>query len=658
MAIQKLGLTRDQLASFLSDFEQIKQFEKLFASVNTIAAVDSSGAEIEAGNAFSSANEANAGLQQIIDALGKQPQAELGTIASYNINYLPYIGLASPPSWIGAMEGQFWFDPTTGSFNAKMGNNNITQQVGEEIFVYGKASAAITDSPLQIVYQTGVVGSSGVIQFAPTIAGITDGNLILGVATEPIAHNGFGRVTSFGVVRGITTNGTAYGETWVDGDVIWYNPVTGNPTNVKPVAPNLKVQVGTLIKAGSGGSGSIQVEVNHGSVLGGTDSNVQFGTLADKDLIQYYSAGGYWRNVAYSSITVGYAENLSGGAANRIPYQSATNTTVFMAAPTVAGTVLNWNGSGFTWVAQNTGTVTSVDVSGGTTGLSFSGGPVTTSGTITASGTLAAANGGTGQSSYAVGDLLYASTTTALSKLADVATGNALISGGVGVAPSWGKIGLTTHISGTLAVGNGGTGATTFTSGYALKGNGTSAVSESVLYDNGIGNVTIGTTSDNINSDVGIKFRAGSTGQGIATVSASSTSAAVGLSMYSTGAAAYRFYVSWDGKINCTSTTIAAISDVRMKENIRDLDYGLATIMALHPCRFDWKKGKGKGTKNDIGFIAQEVEPVMPEMVGHWLPGPGDPEDLKSLSAGELIPVLVKAIQELTARVAELEGKI
>ena len=78
-------------------------------------------------------------------------------------------------------------------------------------------------------------------------------------------------------------------------------------------------------------------------------------------------------------------------------------------------------------------------------------------------GVVAAVNGGTGQSVYAVGDLLYASTTTALSKLADVATGNALISGGVGVAPSWGKVALTTHVSGTLPVANGGTGVTTST---------------------------------------------------------------------------------------------------------------------------------------------------------------------------------------------------
>jgi hypothetical protein len=67
--------------------------------------------------------------------------------------------------------------------------------------------------------------------------------------------------------------------------------------------------------------------------------------------------------------------------------------------------------------------------------------------------------GGTGQTSYAVGDLLYADTTTTIAKLADVATGNALISGGVGVAPSWGKIGLTTHVSGVLPVANGGTNA-------------------------------------------------------------------------------------------------------------------------------------------------------------------------------------------------------
>jgi hypothetical protein len=70
------------------------------------------------------------------------------------------------------------------------------------------------------------------------------------------------------------------------------------------------------------------------------------------------------------------------------------------------------------------------------------------------SGQLSAPRGGTGQSSYVVGDILFADTTSSLAKLADVATGNALISGGVGAAPSYGKIGLTTHISGILPYAN------------------------------------------------------------------------------------------------------------------------------------------------------------------------------------------------------------
>ena len=241
--------------------------------------------------------------------------------------------------------GKIWYTPNTGAWNAGMGGGNITQQIGEELFVYGKASAAINDSPLQIVYQTGTVGSSGVISFGPTVAGITDGGLIIGVATEILALNGFGRVTSFGVIHGITTNGTAYGETWADGDTIWYNPVTGNPTKNKPTAPNIKVSVGTIIKAGNGGSGSFQVEINHGSVLGGTDSNVEItGTPTDKSLLQYDSAVNYWKNVSLASTAV---TTFSGGTTGLTP---ATATT---GAITLAGTLAVANGG--TGVTTSTG---------------------------------------------------------------------------------------------------------------------------------------------------------------------------------------------------------------------------------------------------------------------------------------------------------------
>lgn len=81
---------------------------------------------------------------------------------------------------------------------------------------------------------------------------------------------------------------------------------------------------------------------------------------------------------------------------------------------------------------------------------------------------VAVAFGGTGLISYAIGDLLYASAATTLSRLADVATGNALLSGGVATAPSWGKIDLTATVTGTLPVANGGTGGGAFTAGSVV----------------------------------------------------------------------------------------------------------------------------------------------------------------------------------------------
>jgi len=119
--------------------------------------------------------------------------------------------------------------------------------------------------------------------------------------------------------------------------------------------------------------------------------------------------------------------------------------------------------------------------------------------------------------------------------------------------------------------------------------------------------------------------------------------------LFSTSASSYRFYVTNAGTINATSTTITAISDQRLKENIRDLDDGLATVMALKPRKFDWKTGKGKDIKGDRGWIAQEFEQVFPDMIEEWKdPAPEGEEPYKAVNAN-LIPTLVKAIQELKA---------
>jgi hypothetical protein len=143
---------------------------------------------------------------------------------------------------------------------------------------------------------------------------------------------------------------------------------------------------------------------------------------------------------------------------------------------------------------------------------------------------------------------------------------------------------------------------------------------------------------------------------------AASTNAASTLNIYSTGASAYRFYVTMDGKIYCTSTTIAGISDQRLKENVRDLDVGLDAIMAVKPRRFDWKEGKGQDKKDAVGFIAQEFETVFPDSINTSKAGE-DGIEYKTVCHEELIPAMVKAIQELkatvdaqAARIAVLEG--
>jgi hypothetical protein len=104
-------------------------------------------------------------------------------------------------------------------------------------------------------------------------------------------------------------------------------------------------------------------------------------------------------------------------------------------------------------------------------------------------GILPAANGGTGQASYTIGDITFASGATALSKLADVATGNVLLSGGVGVAPAYGKVGLTTHVDGTLPVANGGTGQASYTIGDIVYASGSTTLSK--LSDVATGHVLI-----------------------------------------------------------------------------------------------------------------------------------------------------------------------
>jgi hypothetical protein len=212
-----------------------------------------------------------------------------------------------------------------------------------------------------------------------------------------------------------------------------------------------------------------------------------------------------------------------------------------------------------------------------------------------------------------------------------------------------------------------GAGTTYLSSGTGFGGSGQALVLQSgtslVFYTNNqlatanmtldaSGNLLVGKSSASVPT---VGFQSLSNGETSSTM-ASSTSAATTLNVYSTGATAYRFYVGLNGTISATNTTISAISDARLKENVQDIDVGLGAILALKPRKFDWKAGKGKDIKGDRGFIAQEFEQVFPNLVDEWKDAAPEGEAPYKSVRQDLIPVLVKAIQELTARVEALEA--
>jgi hypothetical protein len=196
------------------------------------------------------------------------------------------------------------------------------------------------------------------------------------------------------------------------------------------------------------------------------------------------------------TLTAGTGLSITNAAGSITPSISNTGVTAGSYGSASSITTLTVNSQGQLTVAGSTaiaisasqitsGTIASARITGSYTGITGVG--TLTVGTWTATA-IGAVYGGTGLTSYAIGDIIYASNATTLSKLADVATGNALISGGVGAAPAYGKIGLTTHVSGILPVANGGTGLATLTANQIPYGNGTAAFQSStnLTYDGSI----------------------------------------------------------------------------------------------------------------------------------------------------------------------------
>ena len=266
-------------------------------------------------------------------------------------------------------------------------NGSVVQHVGEEQFYRIRCQGTITKG--QVVMFAGTLGASGgLIGAAATGLAADQSNYILGVADESGNNNDWIFVTSFGEVKNINTTGGA--ESWIQGQVLYYNPaVTGGLTKTKPVTPNAIAVMAAVIHVGTS-NGILFVRPTFGSVLGGTDGNVQFGTLSNNDLIVYDSTDQRWENVAASAFTVGSATtatNLAGGAAGSIPYQTAPGTTALLATGSgvlVGGTTPSYSATpaltGTNFTAIPNAALTNSAVTVGTTSISLGASSLTLGG--------------------------------------------------------------------------------------------------------------------------------------------------------------------------------------------------------------------------------------------------------------------------------------
>jgi len=252
-------------------------------------------------------------------------------------------------------------------------------------------------------------------------------NLIVSLGADVGTLTSIGLIsgTDINISGGLTTPSITLGgvtmTSWpaggVGGGSFW-----ATTTNSLIGYPSLTGSYAIVIGAGATSSDNIKFEVLGNTKLGGsliTTGNVGIGTTSP-----------------YAPLSVnGQAVAL---------YFTATSTSLASTFPYASSTALTVSGTGYFGTASTSNLIVSNSL------------------TLPTGYTLSVANGGTNLSSYAIGDLIYASGATTLSRMADVATGNVLLSGGVGSAPSWGKLNLATAVSGVLSMENGGTGMTSF----------------------------------------------------------------------------------------------------------------------------------------------------------------------------------------------------
>lgn len=391
----KLNLSRDQLSTFLKNHEQIKQFEALFSVVDAIAPDVVQAVSIQAGNAEASANDAltqianlaqdvavNVGASdqkaiQALDALNRIAQA-LEMIATApavqhnNSIVTDYIDLPEIGPHL-TRERRVQWNRDDGTMDVGLYGGSVLQ-VGQEIHYYAKNTSGATITNGTPVMFTGAVGASGKLTFGKAVAdGSVLADYMMGVATQDIANNTFGYVTSFGLVRGFDTTGTPYGEVWANGDLLYFDPATpGTWTNVQPAAPSIGIAVGVVVNAASGGAGSIFVRMHVDAALSKLqDVFISGGTPTNNDILIYDAADSRWENRA--PVAARDALGLGTGTPTNGQLLIGNGTDFTTANLTAGSNVTITNGAGTVTIAATSASPFGASTTSGANAANFSG---------------------------------------------------------------------------------------------------------------------------------------------------------------------------------------------------------------------------------------------------------------------------------------------
>lgn len=163
--------------------------------------------------------------------------------------------------------GSVYYDTEYETISAIL-SNNVNMQIGQEMFAYAENNTGTTIENGTIVYWSETVGASGKLRIAPYIAnGTIEAERILGITTEDIASGESGLIARYGGVRGINTTGSAVGETWSSGTVLYAHPtIAGKMTSVKPTTYERITRIGVVVYSGAT-NGSMAVNISHSNSL-------------------------------------------------------------------------------------------------------------------------------------------------------------------------------------------------------------------------------------------------------------------------------------------------------------------------------------------------------------------------------------------------------